>query len=417
MNPGYDYKQYAILYVDDEEQSLKYFHKAFEKEFRVITAASVDQAMKVLEQNADVGLVMTDQRMPGKTGVDLLGHLRQNRRDTVRILTTAYSDLESAIEAVNSGAIYKYVVKPWNIRDLRGVLLRAMEFYIVQRERDALFREKLSVLQRLVVTDRVRSLAFLAAGLSHHIRNSMQAVAVFLQLAPDRLREEWPDQAALSPDFWEGLWQNAQQESERILHMVQKVTETVVQPEYSFDASVRLDEAVRKAADRASSLVSTKFQLDLPDGLSVLKADDGMVHRLCEILLERAARMNAGGTTVSITAEDGVTVWNTPGVRIRIGCDGAPWSESQLASLFTAFSPSKEDPRELGLDLLWAFFVAFHHGGDLIVHTSAPSGPGFELLLPCNPTEACRPDLAEGCLEKLFLRFEIAASTLSEPAR
>jgi len=82
------------------------------------------------------------------------------------MLTTAYSDLDSAIDAVNSGAIFKYVVKPWDLRELRGCLLRGMEFFLLQQERDTLLREKMSVLQRLVVTDRVRSLAILAAGLA-----------------------------------------------------------------------------------------------------------------------------------------------------------------------------------------------------------------------------------------------------------
>src|ERR1700722_2201945 len=126
MANGYDYKKFALLYVDDEEQSLKYFHKSYDKDFRVLTAPGVAEARAILDREGDsVGVVMTDQRMPGKTGVDLLGHLREVRPGIVRILTTAYSDIESAIDAVNSGAIYKYVVKPWNLRDLRGTLLRA----------------------------------------------------------------------------------------------------------------------------------------------------------------------------------------------------------------------------------------------------------------------------------------------------
>src|SRR6266550_2311348 len=110
MASAYDYRKYAVLYVDDEVQSLKYFEKAYSKEFRVLTAASVDDALELLRLDGDnIGVIITDQRM-------------------LRMLTTAYSDIDSAIEAVNSGAIYKYVVKPWVVRELRGTLLRAMEF-------------------------------------------------------------------------------------------------------------------------------------------------------------------------------------------------------------------------------------------------------------------------------------------------
>ena len=71
--PTYDYKQFAILYVDDEEKSLKYFARAFEDEFRILTAPTAQEGLKLLEQHADeIGLLMTDQRMPGEKGVWLL---------------------------------------------------------------------------------------------------------------------------------------------------------------------------------------------------------------------------------------------------------------------------------------------------------------------------------------------------------
>jgi two-component system probable response regulator PhcQ len=190
MLPPDDYTRFPILYVDDESQALKYFRKAMEKDFEILTAENTTDAGKILEEHGDrIGIIVCDQRMPGERGTDLLARVRQQRSGIVRILTTAYSDLESAIEAVNSGAIYKYIVKPWDLRDLRGVLLRAMDFHVIQRQRDKLLREKLTVLQRMMVVDRVRSLAVLAAGLSHHIRNSMAALKAFLDLAPAKLRD------------------------------------------------------------------------------------------------------------------------------------------------------------------------------------------------------------------------------------
>ena len=109
-----------------------------------------------------------------------MNRLRESHPGIIRILTTAYSDLQSAIEAVNQGAIYKYVVKPWEIDDLRVLLMRALEFYIVQQERDLLFREKLAVIQRLILADRVKSLTVLAASLSYRLRNSMAALQQYL---------------------------------------------------------------------------------------------------------------------------------------------------------------------------------------------------------------------------------------------
>ena len=117
MKSLYDYKKFAILYVDDEEKSLKYFTRAFGDEFRVLTAANAEEGYKLLQKHADeIGLLVTDQRMPAEKGVWLLERARQLRPRILRILVTAYSDFEAAIAAVNSGAIYKYVSKPWEDR-------------------------------------------------------------------------------------------------------------------------------------------------------------------------------------------------------------------------------------------------------------------------------------------------------------
>src|SRR5437773_8076498 len=191
MQNLYDYKKYAILYVDDEEKSLKYFARAFEDQFRIFTAANAQHGLKLLEEHKDdLGLLMTDQRMPGEKGVWLLEKARQLRPHVIRILATAYADMDAAIAAVNTGAIYKYVGKPWDPPQLEATLKRGLEFFIVQRERDQLLREKMSVLHNMMIADRIVSLGLLAAGLGHHIRNSLVAVKTFLDLAPMQLKEE-----------------------------------------------------------------------------------------------------------------------------------------------------------------------------------------------------------------------------------
>src|SRR5437870_12003780 len=170
MQNLYDYKKHAVLYVDDEEKSLKYFARAFSEQFRIFTAPNAQAGFKLLEKHKDeIGLLMTDQRMPGEKGIWLLEKARQLRPRIIRLLATAYSDMEAAVAAVNSGAIYKYVSKPWDPPQLESTLKRALEFFIVQRERDQLLKEKMSVLHNMMIADRIVSLGLLAAGLSHHI--------------------------------------------------------------------------------------------------------------------------------------------------------------------------------------------------------------------------------------------------------
>ena len=122
--------KYAVLYVDDEEKSLKYFTRAFEDQFRILTATRADDGLKLVEQHKDtLGVLMTDQRMPGNQGVWLLEKARQIQPRIIRILATAYADMDAAIAAINSGAIYKYVTKPWDPPTLEYTLKRALELY------------------------------------------------------------------------------------------------------------------------------------------------------------------------------------------------------------------------------------------------------------------------------------------------
>ena len=134
-----------ILYVDDEVKSLKYFKKYFENDFEVLTAENVDDGWAIIEASrGEIAILITDQRMPVKQGVELLEMTRMAYPKIIRILTTAYSDLNSAIDAVNKGAIFQYVVKPWDLPELKQVLTRAMDFYSLQKERDMLLQEKLN---------------------------------------------------------------------------------------------------------------------------------------------------------------------------------------------------------------------------------------------------------------------------------
>src|SRR4029078_3381743 len=250
MEHFYDYKKYAILYVDDEEKSLKYFARAFEDQFKILTAANAQDGFMLFEQHKDeIGLLMTDQRMPGEKGIWLLEKARQLQPRMIRILATAYSDMEAAIAAVNTGAIYKYVTKPWDPPQLENTLKRGLEFFMVQIERDQLLREKMSVLHNMMVADRIVSLGLLAAGLSHHIRNSLVAVKTFLDLAPSKMAEEKMNTESMrNPDFWKEYYQSVQGQIERINNLLKDLWTASEKPSFEFTDPVQLREVIDSCA-------------------------------------------------------------------------------------------------------------------------------------------------------------------------
>jgi two-component system probable response regulator PhcQ len=129
MENSYDYKKFAVLYVDDEDRSLTNFARAYSENFRILTASNAQEGFKLFEQHAEeIGILMTDQRMPGEKGVWLLERARQLRPRVLRILVTAFADMDAAIAAVNEGAIYKYLNKPWDPVQLELTLRRGLNF-------------------------------------------------------------------------------------------------------------------------------------------------------------------------------------------------------------------------------------------------------------------------------------------------
>ena len=390
MQNIYDYKRYVVLYVDDEELSLKYFARAFEDQFQVVTARNVGEGLALVERHAEsLGLLLTDQRMPGGNGTELLERARQIAPRAVRILVTAYSDLEAAIQAVNTGAIYRYLTKPWEVRDLESTLKRALEFFIVQRERDQLLREKLSVLHDLMIRDRVISLGIAASGLGHYVRNALVAVQTFIELAPSRLEQESLKIDQLrNPRFWRDFYQHVRAQVDRITEMLQFLNQATEPSPSPFTPGVSLANVVAGALAvarphlEARGLVGdVQFPADLPP----LLADPGRLAKLFEFLFEEEIASLPDGGRFWLTASA------VPGaggneVQVELQDNGPGVPAEALRALFDPFYIRSGDPRQTGIRLMACYFIVHHHGGRIRL-AARPSG-GLHLIvsLPVTPS-------------------------------
>jgi diguanylate cyclase (GGDEF)-like protein len=149
----------SLLVVDDEPYILPTLAALLAGDFEVLTAESADAAQAVFDRRP-VDLILTDQKMPRRTGVQLLEWVREHSPHTVRILMTGYAELEDAIEAINRGHIYHYLLKPWHTEELLQVLRNAAEKFQLERSRDALLDELRGLNQELErrVAERTREL-------------------------------------------------------------------------------------------------------------------------------------------------------------------------------------------------------------------------------------------------------------------
>lgn len=126
-----------VLFVDDEENNLKAFRSTFRREMDVLVATSGEEALRLLETET-VHVIISDQRMPNMTGSEFLAIARERHPKAMRMLLTGFADVEAVIAAVNSGGIFSYSTKPWDVNDLTLKIRQAFETQQLREDKDKL---------------------------------------------------------------------------------------------------------------------------------------------------------------------------------------------------------------------------------------------------------------------------------------
>lgn len=130
----------SVLYVDDEENNLRSFKATFRRLYKVHTAISGEEGLKLLE-TTPVEIIITDQRMPEMTGIEFLTHVLDRDKEPMRMLLTGYSDINAVIDSINKGEVYRYLTKPWNEDELRSAIESAYEVYSLRKENKELLKK------------------------------------------------------------------------------------------------------------------------------------------------------------------------------------------------------------------------------------------------------------------------------------
>ena len=367
-NPSSDY---AILFVDDEEMARKYFTKAYSKDFYILTAENVADAKDVLEKHSDeIGVLITDQRMPGEPGVALLEFVRQQHPHIVRLLTTAYSDLEDAIKAVNSGEILRYIVKPWDIKSLHTELRNALRFFYMQNERDQLLREKLSVWQRMTEVNRVRDLLVMSGGLSN-VERPLDAIRMLLLQAPVTV-ELFSDEKSLE------MWGLLEDEVRNVLSL----SETLVADINQVLASDGPAQVVPLLQSISSNRPQTRLTVpnDIPQPIISESGLEKILSCMVNYLDDSASEERVEISISARQREDGLGISLTT-------------SSADGANQYTA-TPG----------LMLAFYLTAHFGGNLTLVKD--NNMGAELLLPLTTGQVLTPEANDYWLDELFAQYE-----------
>lgn len=182
--------KHTILCVDDEIDNVDALERLFRKKFTVLKATSGKAALDLLDKHPDeISVIITDQRMPEMTGVELLEKSLEKHPEIVRILLTGYTDLESVILAVNKGQIFRYMTKPWDPVDLSNTVDQAITQYQLKRELQVKNKELNTALLELKSLDTAKSNFMIL--INHELKTPLTSIISFSSLlAESNLADE-----------------------------------------------------------------------------------------------------------------------------------------------------------------------------------------------------------------------------------
>ncbi|MBK9292925.1 MAG: hybrid sensor histidine kinase/response regulator [Oligoflexia bacterium] len=177
--------EHTILIVDDEKDIVDTLERQFRKNYKVFTASSGYDALKILNKH-NIHLILSDQRMPEMTGVQMLQKAQVVQPDSIRILLTGYTDVDSVIAAINEGQIYRYVTKPWDPTELEIVVKRALEAYDLKVDVKEKNKKLESAYKELKTLDEAKSHFMILIG--HELKTPLTTINSFLSLLKEEVK-------------------------------------------------------------------------------------------------------------------------------------------------------------------------------------------------------------------------------------
>ncbi len=382
---------FAVLYVDDEEKSLRYFREAFEDEFVIFTASNARDGYQILvEHQASIGVLLTDQRMPGETGVELMEKAKLLNPSLVRILITAYAEYQAAVDAVNAGHAFRYLHKPWDPDDLSATIRHALRYYETLCEREHLLGEKETIVRKSLMDDRVAGMGILAEGLNHHVRNALTVIRAFIELAPQKLNEEVTGQQPHDRTFWQGWQGQALAQMDRIQTLLSHLSAASHSKQLNRSDDVRLVDVLSQVMERyADAFVSKGIEvtIELEKHLPAVLVHKDRFMQLWQLVLTQALVDLSAGDLLHIEATHAPGVATAGHIVLRVR-DNADWPDRERTSnLFDPFFVRNGQPNEFGVNMMACYVIVHLHGGSIEAKPLQPNGLELEIRIPVEPPE------------------------------
>ena len=377
---------HAVLYVDDEPKARQYFVESFEDDFPVYTAANAAEAMELLEARGnEIGVLVSDQRMPGEKGVDLLERARKLNPNLVRILVTAYSDYQTVVDAVNSGGVFRYLHKPWDSEELLGVLRHALSYYGAIVEREHLLNLKSETIRQMQMADKVGSMGILAEGLNHHLRNALTAIRAFIDLSPASADTGFQGKFDNDRGLWMEFRKHAQTQLDRIYSLLNHISEASPPRAVARGENVDVASIITKifsVFDGAYSDKPVTVYLDLDPATPHLPVDAERFQQLWRLLFTEELTHLSPGDELIITVAPAQDLTGRDVLRICLRDNGAWPAEERYANLFDPFFVRTNKPDDFGVNMMACYSIVYLHGGTIEAKRGSLNGVEITMDFP-----------------------------------
>ena len=396
-------RKHTLLIVDDEPDVLDSLRHLFHRRYRVLTAESGREGLDLLDAE-DVHVILSDQRMPGMAGDQFLKAASERKPDAVRLLFTGYAEIQTVVDAVNKGGIFRYIHKPWEPGELESTIAQAAGQYELLAERRKLVsdlklaNEQLVEANRdLVEADRLKT-AFLEVA-SHEFNTPITIVQGLSEI----LRLTDGDRPDDEREIIDQIAESAAQLARLVASMLKLMRAG------DFRAPLRtvptdLAKLLREVAAQAAPFAPPRgltFHVDVPEDLGIFAVDPEKVRDAVLNLLTNAIKFTPDGGDVALSASA-----DDSEARIVVADKGIGLDERALSHLFepffTEFDASTHSSGEmgfgkrglgLGLSLVKRFIEL--HGGTVEAASATGQGTTITLTLPRSPRSGFRGMMEE----------------------
>ncbi|HTL29611.1 MAG TPA: hybrid sensor histidine kinase/response regulator [Tepidisphaeraceae bacterium] len=389
--------KHTILVLDDEPDVVRSVKDLLRLDYRVFTATDVEEAMKIMEAE-DIHIVMTDQRMPGTSGVEFLSKVRAKHPEAIRLLFTGYADIRAVIDAINQGSVYRYINKPWDPDELQMIIREASEKYELIIEREQLLvdlskaNEKLTTANKELHEANELKSAFIQVA-SHELRTPLTILVGLTNLATRAPGTQGPLKEWLT---------RIDSAAKRVQKLVDQIVSMLAAGQFDQPMN-RQPTDLKELLDHAVSDVKPfielrrqKLEETVTPDLKLVEIDREMIRDSVDHLLLNAIKFTPDEGKIAIEASGG-----TDGeVQIRISDSGVGMNTSETARLFqpffTGFDVSRHSSghfefnrRGIGLGLSVVKAFVDRHGGRIDVRSEPGKGTTFTITLPAKaPAES-----------------------------